>query len=136
MCRQLTETGLVADERDTCTPGRLGELSHDGGWHVLWCQRLQRLDGGLAVGASRQQIGRLPRAHERTREDLVDRYIQAFEAAYDVLEAADAALGQRALGVVRPLVAALSRYRVPHQVEFHARHSRPKGSGLGPHMPG
>jgi hypothetical protein len=54
VCRQLTETGLVADERDTCTSGRLGELSHDGGWHVLWCERLQRLDGGLAIGASRQ----------------------------------------------------------------------------------
>ena len=119
MRRQLAEIGLVTDEGDSWATGHLGELGHHGCRRMPGRERIQRLHDGLAVDARRQEIGRLPRAHQRAGEDLVDRHVQAFQPTHDFLESVDTALGQRPLGVVRPLVAALGGYGVAHQVEFH-----------------
>ena len=74
-----------------------------------------------SVHAGRQELGRLLRAHQRAGEDSSSSDTsRPSRPRTDFLESADAALGQRAFGVVGPLVAALGRNGVANQIEFHA----------------
>ena len=102
---------------------------------MAWRERIENLDGRFTREAGGQEFGRLSGADERTRENLVDTAIELVESLDCLFETGDAALGQRALVVVRPVLATLSGNRVTDQIQLTgARHEamRPKTPALVP----
>src|SRR5262249_43034188 len=81
-------------------------------------RELDRLLGRAELELAREDVGRLARAHERAREDAVDRG-DLREPAEGAPRALPSAIGERTVGIVEPLASELGG-RVSNDVEAHA----------------
>src|SRR5579859_4570361 len=69
-----------------------------------------------------EDVGRLPSADQRARDDLVERNLQLAERSRFLTEAREAFRRQRTLGIVGPLLAALRSEAVADEIHLEHRH--------------
>src|SRR5678815_2835065 len=114
---EFAESGLVSDERDRVMFGCPAQLVHHLSRRVAWRERIECFDGCLVAQAMGKKCRRLFGANEWAGKDLVDVDVEPREPLDRFLETIDSCYGERALRVVRPLVAAFRGDRVANEIE-------------------
>ena len=122
--RQLANSRLVADERDALTLRMLLEIRQHRRDASPGSQRFGRHEVRMGVQTAGEDLGGLPRAHERARDNHVEHNVEPFQRARELAQLRHPVSGQRALRVVGPRVTPLFGLAMTNEINLAHTASR------------